>query len=90
MIPTIRRTTRKQWSIFWQLRAELRSCTSEEEERAFASYFAEFIEIERQATANQLREVTDKIRAAKPSDFAGENLKDMWLYLEPLVRELVS
>jgi hypothetical protein len=26
----------------------------------------------------------------KPSDFAGENLKDMWLYLEPLVQELVS
>jgi hypothetical protein len=61
----------------------------EGEDLTFASYFVEFIEIERQATAAQLREVSDKIRAVKPSNFPGENLKDLWLYVEPLVQELV-
>jgi hypothetical protein len=77
-------------SVSDKLRTELKSGTVEGEERAFASYFAEFIEIERQATVTQLREVTDKIRAVKPSDFPGENIKDLWLYIEPLVQELVS
>jgi hypothetical protein len=62
----------------------------EVEERAFASYFAEFIEIERRSTATQLRDVSDKIRTGKFRDFLGENLNGMWLYIEPLVQELAS
>jgi hypothetical protein len=38
-------------SVSNKLRTELKSGTTEREDRAFASFFAEFIEIERQATA---------------------------------------
>jgi hypothetical protein len=64
-------------SVSTKLREELKSGTVEGEDRAFTSYFAEFIEIERQATAAQLREVSDKIQAVKPRNFPGENLKDL-------------
>jgi hypothetical protein len=77
-------------SVSDKLREELKSGTVEGEDRALASYFSEFIEIEREATAVQLREVSDKIQAVKPSNFPGESLKDLWLYVEPLTQELVS
>jgi hypothetical protein len=75
-------------SVSDELREELKSGTMEGESRVFAS--TSLSSSRSKDTNAQLREGSDKSRAVKPGDCPGENLKDLWLFIEPLAQELVS